>query len=133
MRWRAMRIFRHPQEKKLLAALTARGAKEPWAAADAAWAAFKDYARTVILGGGNGLLFQVGTHDFEGRPMFYFDSVCQFQLLDANGEHEGFEQLHCELSCPPRPELGGVETNLWSFEFEDAEAFFAAVEALPGV
>lgn len=63
-----MTILRKRQEKKLLAVLSAHGAKEPWVPADTAWTAFKEYARSVASGDGNGLLFQVGTFDFEGRP-----------------------------------------------------------------
>jgi hypothetical protein len=78
-----------------------------------------------------GLLFQVGTFDFTGRPLFYFDPVCQFEFTDPNGDHDHFEQLHCELTCSPDESLRGVEASLWSFGYPTADAFFAAVEALP--
>ena len=78
-----------------------------------------------------GLLFQVGTFDFTGHPLFYFDPVCQFEITDSDGEHDHFEQLHCELTCAPDASLSGVEASLWSFDCPTADAFFAAVEALP--
>lgn len=126
-----MGLFRTPEENKLLSALAEHGASGPWVSALDAWRAFKDYGRSVKLEGGTGLLFQVGTYDFEGRPLFYFNPVCQSEFVGADGEHEGFDQLHCELSSQPGPATEGVETTLWSFEFPDAEAFYAAVEALP--
>jgi hypothetical protein len=126
-----MGLFRSREEKALQAALSRHGAAGPWVSAAAAWEGFKEYARGLDLSEGTGLLFQVGTHSFGGRPLFYFNPVCQFQLLDADGEFEAFKQLQCELTCPPTPALEGVETNLWSFDFQGADAFFAAVEALP--
>ena len=126
-----MGFLRSPEEKKLLSALAQHGASGPWASALDAWQAFKDYGRSVSLAGGTGLLFQVGTYDFEGRPLFYFDPVCQFEIVASDGEHEGFEQLHCELSCLPGPELENLQANLWSFKYTDADSFYAAVEALP--
>jgi hypothetical protein len=126
-----MGLFRTREEKKLLAALAQNGASGPWVSAHDAWQAFKDFGRSVKLEGGTGLLFQVGTYDFDGRKLFYFDPVCQFEFVAPDGEHEGFKQLHCELTCPPIPALQDVATNLWSFEFPDADAFYAAVEALP--
>lgn len=126
-----MGLFRSREEKELLAALASNGAKGPWVSAADAWEGFKQYGRSLDLSGGTCLLFQVGTYDFTGRPLFYFNPVCQFQLLDAEGELEAFEQLQCELTCPPSPALEGVETNMWSLEFATADAFFNAVETLP--
>jgi hypothetical protein len=126
-----MRLFRTLREKKLLVALAQHGAAGPWVSALDAWRAFKHFGRSVKLEGGTGLLFQVGTYDFEGHRLFSFDPVCQFESVFPDGEHEGFEQLHCELTCPPTPELKGVAIELWSFAFPDVDAFYAAVEASP--
>lgn len=97
----------------------------------AAWSAFKEFGREVFGPETVGLLFQVGTFDFTGRPLFHFDPVCQFEITGPDGEHDHFEQLHCELTCAPDASLGGVEASLWSFDYPTADAFFAAVEALP--
>lgn len=126
-----MAVSRTPDERELLAALSACSAKGPLVSAIDAWRGFKTFARTVPLDGGTGLLFQAGTYEFEGHPLFYFNPVCQFQLLNAKGEHDGFEQLHCELTCPASEALEGIDTHLWSFEFPNADAYFEAVEALP--
>lgn len=97
----------------------------------AAWSAFKAFGHEMFGRNGVGLLFQVGTFDFTGQPLFYFDPVCQFEVTDPDGGHDHFEQLHCELTCTPDESLSGVEASLWSFDYATADAFFAAVEALP--
>ena len=76
-------------------------------------------------------MFQVGVFSFSGTPQFYFDPVCQFEVRDEHGEHDYFEQTHCELTCPVSDELTSVSRELWSFDFSSADAFYQAVEALP--
>ena len=120
-----------PQATRLRALLKQHGAGDPPVVAATAWAAFKDYGREIFGQQGVGLLFQVGVYDFSGSPLFYFDLVCQFEQTDSEGEHDHFEQLHCELTCPPSETLKSASTNLWSFNFATADAFFRAVEALP--
>jgi hypothetical protein len=120
-----------PQKKRLEALLEAHGAITSPVSALAAWSAFKEYGREVFGPENVGLLFQVGTYDFTGIPLFYFDPVCQFGFSDADGEHDHFEQLHCELTCPSIGALNGMEATLWSFDYPTADAFFDAVEALP--
>lgn len=96
-----------------------------------AWRAFKAYGREVFDQPGVSLLFQVGSHDFSGRPRFYFHPVCQFEIADDDGEPLRLEQLHCELSCAPGAALDGAEAALWSDGYATADAYFAAVERLP--
>ena len=120
-----------PQAERLTALLHQHRAGHPSASGEAAWSAFKAFGREVLGPEGVGLLFQVGTFDFTGTPLFYFDPVCQFEVIDSDGEHDHFEQLHCELTCAPDASLSGVEASLWSFDYPTADAFFAAVEALP--
>ena len=120
-----------PQAKRLKSLLQEHGVVDDQASGFAAWSAFKQYGREVFGPGGIGLLFQVGIHDFTGEPLFYFDPVCQFEVSGTDGEHDHFEQLHCELTCPPTESLNGIEATLWSFGYQTADAFFAAVEALP--
>lgn len=96
-----------------------------------AWNAFKDYGYGAYGLPGVGLLFQAGSYEFSGATRFHFTPVCQFETTAPDGEHDHFEQLLCELTCPPRDELNGVQIVLWSFDYPSAEAFFAAVEATP--
>jgi hypothetical protein len=120
-----------PQASRLRELLALHGASGASVSAAIAWAAFKDYGREVFGPESMGLLFQVGVFDFSGQPLFYFDPVCQFEMTDDEGEHDHYEQLHCELTCPPTEMLSKTDTNLWSFNYPTADAFFAAVEALP--
>ncbi len=64
-------------------------------------------------------------------PKFLFDPVCQFEVLDDQGEHDHFEQTHLEMSCELTDALKGQMADLWSFEFSSPDAFYDAVEALP--
>jgi len=98
--------------------------------ASTTWEAFKIFGREYINKSNVALLFQVGVYDFTGKPLFYFDPACQFEIVDENGEYDHFEQLHCELTCDPTDELERINTNLWSFDFKSANDFFTAVEQL---
>ena len=120
-----------PQAKLLSDLLLERSAHSSPVSGLAAWEAFKAFGREAFELPGVGLLFQTGTFDFTGSELFYFDPVCQFEILDHDGEHDHFEQLHCELTCEPRPELQTASAELWSFDFPTADAFFSAVESLP--
>ena len=120
-----------PQKERLVTLLRQRGVDRQSASGLAAWSTFKDFGREVFGSRGIGLLFQVGTYDFTGKPLFYFDPVCQFEISDPDGEHDHFEQLHCELTCAPDESVQSAEASLWSFDYPTADAFFAAVEALP--
>ena len=124
-------MSRTPQAERLIAILRKHGVDHQSASGLAAWSAFKEFGQEMSGSAGIGLLFQVGTYDFTGKPLFHFDPVCQFEIADPEGEHDHFEQLHCELTCVPDDTLVGVESSLWSFEYPTADAFFAAVEALP--
>ncbi len=119
------------QAKRLLGLLRQHGVSNSSASGLAAWTAFKEYGREVFGPESVGLLFQVGVYTFTGAPLFYFDPLCQFEFTDKDGEHDHFEQLHCELTCPASDSLKSVKTSLWSFDYPAADDFFAAVEALP--
>jgi hypothetical protein len=116
------------EEECLISLMREHGVGES-ASGMAAWTAFKTYGEEVFGQQGVGLLFQAGTHEFSGSPRFYFNPVCQFEITAANGEHDHFEQLLCELTCPPDEELSGIDIALWSFDYPSATDFFAAVEA----
>lgn len=78
-----------------------------------------------------GLLFETGTFDFTGEKKYYISLVCQFELRYADGEFDHFEQLQCELACTPDESLSDKNAVLWSFDYDSADAFHEAVEALP--
>jgi hypothetical protein len=120
-----------PQEKRLNELLQEHGAFRSPVSGAAAWEAFKAYGREVFGEPSVGLLFQAGTFNFTGEPLFYFDPVCQFEVLGYDGEHDHFEQLHCQLTCVARSELKLATAELWSFDFPTADAFYLAVESLP--
>jgi len=120
-----------PQAERLTILLRQHGVDHQSVSSLAAWSAFKDFGREMFGSQGIGLLFQVGTYDFTGRPLFHFDMVCQFEITDPDGEHDHFEQLHCELTCIPDDAVSSIEASLWSFDYPTADAFFAAVEAMP--
>ena len=115
-----------PQAERLTALLHQHRVGHPSATGAAAWSAFKAFGREVFGPEGVGLLFQVGTFDFTGTPLFYFDPVCQFEVIDSDGEHDHF-------AAALRVDLRSRRIAQWrpSFDFPTADAFFAAVEALP--
>jgi len=120
-----------PQAERLATLLHQHGAADQLASGLAAWSAFKAYGREVFGQQGVSLLFQVGTYDFTGEPLFYFNPLCQFEIMDSDGEHDRFEQLHCEMTCLPGDDLSGIEASLWSFNYPTVDAFFSAAESLP--
>ena len=120
-----------PQAERLAALLRQHGVRNGSTQGIAAWSAFKAFGREVFGPQSVGLLFQLGTYSFSGTPLFYFDPVCQFEITDSDGEHDHFEQLHCEMTCTADDHLSKINASLWSFDFPTADAFFAAVEALP--
>ena len=122
---------RTTQEERLEALLEQHGCPKSRASGQTAWRAFKTYGSEVFGQSGVGLLFQSGIYTFTGTPQFYFDPLCQFEVLDHEGEHDHFEQLHCELTCEPHEHLTTAKAEMWSFDFATAEDFFSAVESLP--
>jgi hypothetical protein len=96
-----------------------------------AWDAFKCFGREVANQESVGLLFQIGTFSFSGDPLFYFDPVVQFEVRNDEGEHDHYEQTHCELTGPASIALQDTKCTIWSFDFETIEAFYEAVEKLP--
>jgi hypothetical protein len=96
-----------------------------------AWRVFREFAEVPVECSEDALLFQSGVYDFTGRDLFHFGFVRQF-TFEEDGEYDHMEQLDCSLLFEPDAELQKLETNLWSYDFDSAEKFFAAVEALPG-
>ncbi|WP_309225909.1 hypothetical protein [Streptomyces lunaelactis] len=85
-----------------------------------AWSAFLRFGRrrfdTAATPDSDGLLFQYGTHAFSGPPMFTLDLTRQFEINDAEGEHNHYAQVHCELRYAPQSSLHSLGTfNTWFF------------------
>jgi hypothetical protein len=118
-------------EQRLRSILAERGAVGPAVKPAVAWEAFKQLGHEVFGTTGVGILFQAGVFTFSGAPRYYFDPVIQSECIDDEGEHDHFEQTHCELTCSPNEQLKQAGVTLWSFQFNTAEAYFSAVEAMP--
>ncbi|UUU18881.1 hypothetical protein [Streptomyces sp. DSM 40750] len=70
----------------------------------------------------DGLLFQYGTHSFEGPRVFTLDLARQFEVNDATGEHDHYIQLHCELRYEPVFQLRALgHFESWFFHDTDDE------------
>ncbi|MEV8398434.1 hypothetical protein [Streptomyces niveus] len=92
----------------------------------AAWRAFIRFGRqrfaTAPTPDSDGLLFQYGTYDFSGRPMFTVDLTRQFDISDDDGEHDRYVQVHCELRYECEPALDALgDFNSWFFHDADAD------------
>ena len=94
------------------------------------WQIFKSFSVVAVNCANDALLFQSGIYDFTGREWFYLDFVRQFGFEDEAGEHDHFEQLHCEFLYEPGQVLRNLETNLWSFQCDSFNDFFERVEKL---
>jgi hypothetical protein len=76
------------------------------------------------------MLFQYGTHAFDGPPMFTLDLTRLFGFNDDDGEHDHYVQVHCELGYPSDPALDQLSNfNSWFFHDTD-EALDQWAEAL---
>lgn len=95
-----------------------------------AWRVFREFAAVPVECADDALLFQCGVYRLTGRERFHFGFVRQF-TFEEDGEYDHMEQLDCTILFEPDAELRQLETNLWSYDFDTVEAFFAAVEALP--
>jgi hypothetical protein len=98
----------------------------------AAWEVFKRYVAVPAECARDYLFFQVG----DGRPEYgsdgYFDFTREFEMRGSSGnEPVWFEQVHIEFKVPPPLRLGVGTVTLYSEDFLDYGAFFAAVEELP--
>lgn len=84
------------------------------------WLAFLRFGRRVFdvpdIPDADGLLFQYGTHAFDGPRVFTLDLVRQFEISDSNGDHDHYMQIHCELRYGPVPALESLGSfNSWFF------------------
>jgi hypothetical protein len=92
------------------------------------WEVFKRFAKRPVDCEQDGLLFECGTSEFQGKPVFIFDFVRQFEI-EKRGEPE-LHQVHVDFRFELAPEFEGLKTNKWSSDFKDADEFFQFVEGL---
>jgi hypothetical protein len=91
---------------------------------------FKSFSRINVNCSDDALLFQSGVYNFTGRELFYLDFVRQFTINDEEGEYDHMEHLHCEFAYELDAILKKLETNLWSYDCDSFNDFFAKVEGL---
>ena len=95
-----------------------------------AWRVFKQFAELEVECSDDAILWQCGVYDFTGQEEFHWDMTRQF-TFEEDGEYDHMEQLNFTILFEPNPELRGFETNAWSFDSPDLQAFFRRVEQLP--
>ena len=82
----------------------------------ATWRVFKQFATEEVETASDGLLFQAGVYRFTGSERFTVDFLRQFEILYDDGDHDHFEQLHCEFLYEPTDELRALGSfTLWCF------------------
>lgn len=119
------------------------------------WQAFLRFGRrrfdSPLIPDADGLLYQYGSYTFQDGVMFSLDFTRQFDVPDADGEHDHFLQVHCELRYEPLPSLQALgafeswffhdteagrvdhaELDAWAAEVEAGQAW-ALVHSLPPV
>ncbi|MER5890009.1 hypothetical protein ABT160_39805 [Streptomyces sp. NPDC001941] len=84
------------------------------------WLAFLRFGRQLFdvpdTPDADGLLFQYGTHAFDGPPAFTLDLTRQFEISDSNGDHDHYLQVHCELTYGHAPTLEALGSfDSWFF------------------
>lgn len=95
----------------------------------AAWEVFKQYATVPAECARDYLFFQVGDGHPESGLDGYFDFTREFEMRGASGDEPvWFEQVHIEFKVPHQSRLGVGTVILYSADFPDYDAFFAAVE-----
>jgi hypothetical protein len=93
---------------------------------EAAWCAFLRFGRrrfdTPVSPDADGLLFQYGTHAFDGPETFVVDLTRQFEVADSDGDHDHYLQVHCELRCGSASELQELQSfDSWFFHDSDED------------
>jgi hypothetical protein len=101
------------------ALVTAHGLQERELTARSAWQVFADFGRVAFetpdLPDADGLLYQYGMYRPIRRSLFELDLVRQFEVVDAEGDHDHYVQMHCTLRYAPTPELEalGADQRWW--------------------
>jgi hypothetical protein len=102
------------------ALVTAHGLRVEELTAPSAWQVFVDYSHvafaTADLPDADGLLYQYGMYPHTGQPLFELDLVRQFEVVDAEDEHDHYVHMHCTLRYAPTPELQALGADhCWWF------------------
>ncbi|MCI0583605.1 MAG: hypothetical protein L0227_12085 [Chloroflexi bacterium] len=111
------------------------------------WEVFKEFARVPSDATGpesDGVLYQSGVFRFYGPEEVYVDVLRQFEFVDGAGDHDHYEQLHCEFRFVLTDELSPLpEYERWWFadsgdswpafvlEVERRPEFVALADAIP--
>jgi hypothetical protein len=99
------------------------------------WEVFKEFVAIPFATDSDGVLFQTGTFSFYGQDEFYLDFLRQFEVGDEDGEHDHYEQLHCEFRFPVTEATRSFGIfNHWWFADDEAQRwadFVALVEGRP--
>jgi hypothetical protein len=102
------------------------------------WEVFKEFVEIPFETEGpdsDGVLFQTGTFNFHGQDEFCLDFLRQFEVVDEDGEHDHYEQLHCEFRFPVTEATRSFGNfNIWWFSGDEAQPwadFVALVERSP--
>ena len=81
------------------------------------------------------MLYQIGTFELGGPEAFYVDLVRQFEVLDDEGQHDHYEQVHCELRFDSTEDTRAFgQFERWWFRGDPGATwseFVAAVERRP--
>ena len=91
------------------------------------WEAYKKFAHESVDCADDFLLVQVGDSNVLGDS--YLDFCREFRLVDGNAAWS--EQFHAEFKTELPAKLGCKPTDCGSYQFDDLDKFFAAVEAMP--
>jgi hypothetical protein len=119
------------------ALITAHGLQVEELTGRSAWQVFGDYGRVAFetpdLPDADGLLYQYGLHRLRRRSLFELDLVRQFEVVDAEGDHDHYVQMHCTLRYAPTPELAALGADqCWWFPDQGAlAAWLHSVAARP--
>ncbi|MFC8223988.1 hypothetical protein ACFUTY_38205 [Streptomyces sp. NPDC057362] len=90
------------------------------------WQAFLRFGRRLFdvseAPDGDGLLVQYGTYSFDGSPTFTVDLTRQFEVSDADGDHDHYVQVHCEVRYGSGPDLEALGSfDSWFFHGAGAD------------
>jgi hypothetical protein len=119
----------HDTETLLRRMLAEAGVSKALPDPAAAWEVFKRCAAVHAECARDYLFFQVGDGRLESGADGYFDFTREFEMRGASGDEPvWFEQVHVEFKVPPPLRLGTGTVILYSVDFPDYAAFFAAVE-----
>ncbi|MFD6282030.1 hypothetical protein ACFWFI_41710 [Streptomyces sp. NPDC060209] len=85
-----------------------------------AWLAFLCFGKRLFdvpdTPDADGLLVQYGTYSFDGPPTFTLDLARQFEVVDSDGDHDHYVQVHCELRYGLAPALQALGSfDSWFF------------------